>query len=964
MGTTEKKQDTSSGCQQALRELQARFTDALAASGLTVTLLARNAGLGRTTVSNALNRPVAPKARTIAEIARVLKLNPVELQQLRRQAEGTDTPQATSHAARKSLAGESASAQAGRQGLLVGALPLRASAFQSRPELRERIDAVRMGGGVVLTQARPASAQVLSGMGGVGKSQLATQYAHQAVAEGTGLVLWVPASEAQQIVTIYSQAALRVGAAGATGEDPEYDARALLEWLATTSSSWLVVLDDISDPVAVGPWWPPVRPGVGWTLATTRLHDPRLTGGGRTRIDVGVYTHNEAVAFLEERLASDGGGHLLDGRQAELAAMLGHLPLALGHAAAYLLAEELACGAYLARLDDQALVLDDVLPDWADTELYGQHITAALLLSLAAAQQAGPVGLVEPLLRLLALLDPDGHPEAIWTTQAVTDFLNTTRGDGSTATATEEIIRALRVLRRYALITSDPHTPLRQIRMHALTARAVRETTPCHHRPQLAVTVAHALTEIWKPGRHIHRDLAQVLRANTAVLRRNAEEHLWQNEIHVVIFMGGLSLLASGLHRDALDYWAPFTQQAFKVLGPDHPDTIRARAALAGCYRELGRYQDALTLAEQVLTDCERLLEPDHPGTIRARANLASAYNDLGRYQDALTLAEQVLTDRERVLRDDHPDTIRARANLAIIYNGLGRYQDALTLAEQVLTDRERHLEPDHPHTILARANLATTYRYLGRHQDALTLAEQVLTDRERVLGDDHPDTLLARSSLATTYSDLGRHQDALTLAEQVLTDHERVLGEDHFDTIRARANLASAYNDVGRHQDALTLAEQVLTDRERHLEPDHPHTFGARANLATTYRYLRRHQDALTLTERMVADCARVLGDDHPDTLLARSCVIATYSDLGRHQDALTLAERVVADYERVLGDDHPDTLLARSCVIATYSDLGRHQDALTLAERVVADYERVLGDDHPDTLLARSNLATAHRG
>ncbi len=197
----------------------------------------RNAGLGRTTVSNALNRPVAPKARTIAEIARVLKLNPVELQQLRRQAEGTDTPQATSHAARKSLAGESASAQAGRQGLLVGALPLRASAFQSRPELRERIDAVRMGGGVVLTQARPASAQVLSGMGGVGKSQLATQYAHQAVAEGTGLVLWVPASEAQQIVTIYSQAALRVGAAGATGEDPEYDARALLEWLATTSSS-------------------------------------------------------------------------------------------------------------------------------------------------------------------------------------------------------------------------------------------------------------------------------------------------------------------------------------------------------------------------------------------------------------------------------------------------------------------------------------------------------------------------------------------------------------------------------------------------------------------------------------------------------------------------------------------------------------------------------------------------------
>ncbi|MFE0031075.1 hypothetical protein [[Kitasatospora] papulosa] len=176
--------------------------------------------------------------------------------------------------------------------LEVGTVPGLASAFQPRSALRDQVDAARaQGSAAVLTQ-------VLSGGGGVGKSQLAAAYAGEALRDGTDLVLWASAVEVQQVVTLYAQAAVLVAAPGTTGADPERDARALLSWLATTNRRWLVVLDDITDPTAIRGWWPASRTGSGWVLATTRLHDASLTGNGRRRVRVDVYTPVEAASYL------------------------------------------------------------------------------------------------------------------------------------------------------------------------------------------------------------------------------------------------------------------------------------------------------------------------------------------------------------------------------------------------------------------------------------------------------------------------------------------------------------------------------------------------------------------------------------------------------------------------------------------------------------------------------------------
>ncbi|WP_308297373.1 NB-ARC domain-containing protein, partial [Streptomyces sp. UNOB3_S3] len=295
----------------------------------------------------------------------------------------------------------------------VGPVPILASAFQPRTALREKVGAARMGGGaVVLTQ-------VLSGGGGVGKTQLAAACATDALAEGAGLVVWAAAGEVQQVITQYAQAAARIRVPDAHGLDKEADARAFLAWLATTPRRWLVVLDDITDPAVMDQWWPVSRTGTGWVLATTRLHDARLTGGGRTRITIDVYTPEEADAYLRTRLTGDDMAHLIDDRARALAQALGYLPLALSHAAAYMINKELTCAAYLDLFADRRTRLEQALPETADTEGYGRQITTTLLLSLDAAQASDPAGFAVPALRLAALLDPAGHPHALWSTPPI-----------------------------------------------------------------------------------------------------------------------------------------------------------------------------------------------------------------------------------------------------------------------------------------------------------------------------------------------------------------------------------------------------------------------------------------------------------------------------------------------------------------------------------------------------------------
>ncbi|WP_460365584.1 tetratricopeptide repeat protein [Actinocorallia lasiicapitis] len=678
--------------------------------------------------------------------------------------------------------------------LLVGVIPLAADCFQNR-EAAARLERVLSGGDTaILTNTSGCGSGVLSGTGGVGKTQLAAAHARRFLADGADpVVVWVTATDGQAIIDAYAQAAVSLDLPGRAGDDRLADARLLLSWTVTTRRQWLIVLDDIQDPEDVAAWWPPADAS-GRVLATTRRRDSTLIGAGRRLVPIDVFTPAEARTYLTERLTSDhytpdpaaapapdpdpAGGEL-EG----LAADLGWLPLALAQAAAYLIDAGITVLAYRALLADRTRTLAELAPD----SLPDNHpaiVAATWSLSIDRATTLRPVGMARPLLELLSVLDPNGIPQTVLTSPPALTHLNT--NDPA------QVIAALRLLHRFTLITHNPTALHQEIRIHQLIQRATREhPTPTTTPATTALAAADALHAVWPA---IERDhLGQALRANTTTLHSTTGATLYgpATGAHPVLFRAATSLGDTGQVTAAITAYATLHASCRTHLGPDHSHTLTSRGNLARWRGEAGDPAGAAAAFEDLLVNDLRILGPDHPHTLATRHNLAYWRGEAGDPAGAAAAFEELLADCLRGLGPDHPDTLTTRQNLAYWRGQAGDPAGAVAAFEELLADYLRVLGPDHPHALTSRGNLARWRGEAGDPAGAVAAFEELLADRLRVLGPDHPHTLATRNHLAYWRGEAGDPAGAVAAFEELLADRLRVLGPDHPYTLTSRNHLA-----------------------------------------------------------------------------------------------------------------------------------------------------------------------------
>ncbi|MFD8382922.1 FxSxx-COOH system tetratricopeptide repeat protein [Streptomyces sp. NPDC059679] len=754
----------------------------------------------------------------------------------------------------------------------VGVLPRQAGCFQDRAAAEQIQQMVADGGAA-------ARCQVLVGMGGVGKTQLAVHHARALwQAGGVDLLVWVSAGTRTAIVSAYAQAAAEV--LGTEVVDPEYAARAFLAWLeprhGASQRSWLIVLDDLADPADLRGLWPPTSPH-GRTLITTRRRDAALGGSGRRLVPVGLFTPGEAAAYLTAGLAAHGRTEPAD-QLAALAADLGHLPLALSQAVAYLIDADLDCADYRTQLADRAQTLDDLLPDASGLpDNQPVSVAAAWSLSLDRADQLPSVGLARPMLQLIAVLDPNGIPGPVLASIPALAHLTQHRADTAgksqpdIATA-QEAERAVRALHRLSLVDHTPRHAHQAVRVHQLVQRATRDTLTRDTRDHLVHTAADAVIVVW-PAMERDTALAQALRANAAALTHCAEEALYQaDRAHPVLYRVGRSLGNSGQVAAAVDHFKHLASAAHNHLGPDHPDTLDIRDSLADWRGKAGDAAGAVSAYEQLLADYLRILGPDHPGTLDIRGRTADWRGKAGDAAGAVSAYEQLLADSLRVLGPDHLRTLVSQASIAGWRGRAGDAVGAASAFEEVLTSSVRVLGPDAPFTLDSRARIAHHRGQAGDAAGAMSAFEKLLADYLRVLGPDHPDTLHVRAGIAHWRGEAGDAVGAASAFEQLLTSYLRVLGPDHPGTLDVRHDQVFWRAEAGDAAGAMSAFEQLLADYLRILGPDHPDTLDTRGNIAEWRGEVGDAVGATCAFEQLLTDCLRVFGPDHPDTLAVKS--------------------------------------------------------------------------------------------
>ena len=556
-----------------------------------------------------------------------------------------------------------------------------------------------------------------------------------------------------------------------------------ISWLARSTRAWLVVLDDLADPVDAEGLWP--RGPAGRVLVTTRRRDAAPHGQDVRVVQVGGFSLREALAYLTERLTDYPDQRI---EALDLAEELGRQPLGLACAAALMTDSGIGCRDFRLRYGERIGPVAVVMGKNSSTS-----VVACWSLAVERANELVPAGLAWPALALAALLDPNGIPGQVLTSPAACAYITGHPGTG-TVSDLNQVRAALRNLARLGLVTIDPGSTARTVRSHSFVWSAVRKYLPAAELDQAVRAAGGALLHSW-PDDDLPL-LGQALRDCTARLREIAGERLWNPEGHPVLFRAGQSLDHARLTGPAIAYWQMMTDASSRILGVGHAQTALARGNLAAAYEAAGRPNDAITVLQSLFAERKAKLGPRDPATLATSASLAHAYRSAGRPQDAIVLYERTLADQVQVLGTGHPDTLAARASLASAYQAAGRMKDAIVLYERILADRERVQGPDHLDTLTACGSLASAYHSARRLADAIPLYERTLAGFSQVLGPAHPDTLTSRANLASAYHTAGRNAEAVKLLERALADCEKAMGPRDPMTRALRENLAAVRGD------------------------------------------------------------------------------------------------------------------------------------------------------------------------
>ncbi|MFF4870084.1 FxSxx-COOH system tetratricopeptide repeat protein [Streptomyces sp. NPDC000961] len=752
-----------------------------------------------------------------------------------------------------------------------------------------------------LLDPRQSLVQVLHGMGGIGKTQIALAYAHRFGGQ-YDLVWWIDAEQADQLPVHYTELADRLGIAKPDAGS-EHNARALLQHLRDRQR-WLLILDNAEDPGQIEPWLPE---GPGHVLITSRNPDWQ---GVAHQTGLDVFTRSDAVAYLELRIPG-----IAPDQADALAKDLGDLPLALAQAAGVV-----GSGMTLDRY--RRLVTTSTARILEEGEAPGYPATLAASVDIATDRLGDDHPDALALLRLGAFFGPEPIPTS-WLEEA-RPRLSTIPGDPDDLMWPHT---ALQPLSRYGLARVDHEA----FQIHRLTQAVLRDQTDAEQVRMICGDVASVLGDV-DPGDPENPDtwlgwaaLASHLTAQHALLSDRPE-------LRVLLLRAVLFLIRSGQPQSAHGLTTSLRRSWVSELGEEHPHTLTCTQYLGHATSDLGDLKGALPLIQDTFARRQRTLGDDHPDTLHSANDLAVILDSISVNTEVHLMHEDTLTRRRRVLGDDHPDTLSSAHNLAAVLRALGELDEARRMHEDTLTRQRRVLGDDHPDTLGSAYGLGTALHDLGNLDEARRMHEDTLTRRRRVLGDDHPDTLHSAHILAAALHHLGNLDEARRMHEDTLTRRRRVLGDDHPDTLGSTHGLGVTLHNLGNLDESRHMHEDTLTRRRRVLGDDHPDTLQSAHNLGITLRVLGKPDEACRLHEDALARMQRTFGTDRPETLKVAHSLAVTLYALRRHPEAIRLLEETRGHLRRTLGDQHRDTVQVTASLATVLTETGQRFKAQRL--------------------------------
>ncbi|MGN9911628.1 FxSxx-COOH system tetratricopeptide repeat protein [Phytohabitans sp. LJ34] len=783
-------------------------------------------------------------------------------------------------------------------------------------EIRDRLQASGTSG----------SQLALTGLPGVGKTQLAIEYVYR-FAAAYDVVWWISATQPGRGRIALADLAQRLKLK--PGTDVETQVAAVLEALRVGSPTrrWLVVFDNADAPSDFEDLLPT---GAGHTLITSR--NPQWSAR-MPMLDIDVFQREESVELLRRRVSQ-----IAEGDARRLAARVGDLPLAVEQAGGWLATTGMAVEDYLRLLEGSAArAMEESAPDE-----YRETITSTVYVAYDELRQRNPAA--ARLAELYACMAPEAIPYRLVSNKRLTELLTPIdpRMHDPMLHATLN-----REIGRYALARVDTGAPRTGVVMHRLTQEIIRSRLTEEEQAERRADVHTVLAAVERgsPDNGDNWKVYEALRPHlqpSGVLESEAPE-VRLLVIDTVRYLWKRADVASAeeLARAALREWSPRT-------GQDDTSTLRLNYELAVALRYGGNEDEAYELNKESLARLRATLGEEHPYALRAASSFGADLRARGQFHDARELDERTAEAMRSVLGDDDPLTLDAVSNLATSLRLVGEFSEAARLDRETLERRRKVLGHRHPATLSSQDNLGTDLRELGDLARARNNDESAANGCTETLGQEHPQTLRAAKSFAVTLRRLGDLTTSGDLISQTYARTEGLFGGRHRDTIACRLELTCVQWALGQHEDARKAGEEIYGVCRELWGQHHPLTLAAGNNLSIFRRWAGDVDSARRLAERTTERLQASLGPRHPHTLTGLLTLAnALYAD-GARAEARQRDEAAYSRLRKALPEEHPTVLAAA----VNYAISHRSED-VDRAEASHADatqrLRNTLGAEHP---------------
>jgi tetratricopeptide (TPR) repeat protein/transcriptional regulator with XRE-family HTH domain len=727
----------------------------------------------------------------------------------------------------------------------------------------------------------------VSGLGGIGKTQVAVEYAYR-YADDYEAVLWARADSYQSLTTDFVTFA-RVDLLDLPEKaDPEQGqvVEAVKRWLQQ-HKKWLLILDNADDIEIVYDFIP--TRGEGHILLTTRS---QATGPGMRGFELLKMGHEEGALLLLRRakiIAADapleaaGEGERV---QAEaISALLDGLPLALDQAAAYIEENQSSLEAYARLYQTHRTSLLQRRGIFSRRD-YPQSVAATWSLSfeqLARARDAAPADL----LRLCAFLYPDAIPEAMIAAGASDQSTGLQRFDNPLV-----LDDAIGTLRRYSLLRRNAGT--RMLMIHRLVQAVLkdemdRETHRAWAERGVRV-VSRAFPEVeFATWATCQEYLPHALSAAELIEQWDMQ---FPEAARLLERAGAYLLdLAQNAQAEILLRRAAAIRE--QIQGPEHLDTARSLHLLAMAYAAQSNYEPAEPLFQRALALYERLAGPSDPEIAKLLTAQAALYDDQGKYELSRQLYLRAVAIYESLPNPNVVDMAECLTNLALHYFDLAEYKQAEPLYMRALAMQENALGAMHPGVSHTLHNLASLYTNMGDYTQAEPLYRRALTIREQALGPLHPRVAATLNNLGVLCERQGRNAEAETFYLKALAIREQTFSPTHKDVANSLHNVARYYYRVGQYERAEPLFMRSLAIHEGSFGPHHPNVAHNLNGLAELYEAQGQYERAEALFQRALDIQERGLGVEHLDVANTLEKYASLLNKMGQDEQARILEQR-----------------------------------------------------------------------